>query len=221
VPAEAEVVSPQTGPVTLRQSWDGEAAAGVPMFLDPRLSITLVASERAQVMLHASWLSNGVELRYLTGALGPDTPLFVSVGGQTDGPLATNWPGFAWEARAGVGVQPAIGKRLRLLLGAGASFGPRRRMLLAPDESIGRNEADNIFPAEVRVLRPEVQGEALVGATLTVTGSFRMALVVQPFYVFRDGETKSACFMCVDGVQLTSYEATWGLALMISAAFPG
>jgi hypothetical protein len=221
VPSRAEVVSPQTGPVTLRQTWDGEAAPGLPALFDPRLSVTVVASDRAQAAVHASWLSNGIELRYLTSAVGPDTPLFLRVGGQTDGPLlipATGWPGFAWEARAGVSLQPSLGSWLRLLLGAAASFGPRRRAMLAPDESIGRNEADNIFPAELRVLRPELQGEALVGASLSLWSAVRVAVAVQPFYVFSSGTIQSACFMCADGVQVMSYQASWGLAVMVSAA---
>jgi hypothetical protein len=221
VPARAEATSPQTGPVTLRQTWDGEAGAGVPALFDPRLSLTLVASRQVQAMIHASWLSNGIELRYLTGFFGSDTPLFVTVGGQTDGPLAVKanaLPGFAWETRAGLGLQPSIGERMRLLLGASASFGPRRRGVLAPDESIGRNEADNIFPAELRVLRPEWQGEALIGASLSLGSAVRVAVAVQPFYVFASGTARSACFMCVEGVQLISYHASWGLALMISAA---
>lgn len=221
VPARAEATSPQTGPVTLRQTWDGEAAAGLPALFDPRLSMTLVASDRTQAMIHLGWLSNGVELRYLMGSLRSDTPLFVSLGGQTDGPLAVKanaLPGFAWETRAGLGLQPSIGRKLRLLLGAGASFGPRRRGVLAPDESIGRNEADNIFPAELRVLRPEVQGEALVGASLALGAAVRVAVAVQPFYVFASESAQSACFMCVEGVQLSSYHASWGLALMISTA---
>jgi hypothetical protein len=221
VPSRAEAVSGETGPVTLRQTWDGEAGPGLPALFDPRLSLTLVASDRANATVHASWLSNGIELRYLTGAVGSDTPLFVSIGGQTDGPLlinATGWPGFAWETRAGVGLQPSLGRRLRLLLGAAASFGPRRRAMLAPDESIGRNEADNIFPAEVRLLRSELQGEALVGASLPLSSAVRLAVAVQPFYVFSSGTIQSACFMCVDGVQVTSYRASWGLALLVSAA---
>jgi hypothetical protein len=222
VPSRAEVFSPHTGPVTLRQTWDGEAGPGLPALFDPRLGVTLVASDRTQAAIHAGWLSNGIELRYLATTVGSDTPLLVSVGGQTDGPLLINanrWPGFAWETRAGVGLQPSLGSRLRLLLGAAASFGPRRRAMLAPDENIGRNEADNIFPAELRLLRPELQGEALVGASLALGSAVRVAVAVQPFYVLRRGTIQSACFMCAEGVQVMSYRADWGLALMISTAF--
>jgi len=216
-PATAVVRSPATGEVELRQGWDTEMSPGVPAFLDPRLHGTRALSERLYLGGHLSWFTAGIALHHV-----PVRPLVLTLGTQTDGPLAyaaAQMPGVAWETRANLLFQPIVARRVQLLIGGGLSYGARRRSLVAT-APVGMIGIDQVFPAEVRILRRELRADLLGGLALRLGENARVLLAVEPFFLLgQPGAPQSACLDCVPDLVLVSYSSSWGMAF--TASFSG
>ena len=88
MPMRAEVTSPRSGPVTLRQTWDGEAAPGVPAIVDPRFALARGLSEHFTLAAHLSWLTMGSEARYSPNGLSDPRPNRLPPGGAERRPAA-------------------------------------------------------------------------------------------------------------------------------------
>ncbi len=217
MPTKVVVTSPSTGPVTDQERSEGGYPTGWPGLFDPRVGLSGLPYEHLAWAIHLSWLSMGLAVHYLPLGLLTEAPVAFTLGCQTDGPLGAGMaghPGFAWELRAGASMHPRLSKRAQVMLGAGASYGPRRFSLVSPTP-IARNEVDNFFGSEIGILRPELRAEGLLGVVLPLSQHSRVILSLQPFYVVHAGAAKSACTFCIEGMTLTSFEASWGFAFQV------
>jgi hypothetical protein len=216
-PTTAVVRSPSTGEVVLRQGWDTEMSSGVPAIFDPRLHASVALGDRLYLGGHLSWLTVGAAVHHV-----PVRPVVLTLGLQTDGPLAyaaAKMPGVAWETEASVLVQPTVAGRVQLLVGGGVSYGPRRRSLVAT-APVGVVGIDQVLPAEVRVLRGELRADLLGGLAVRLGAHGRVLLAAQPFFVLgQPGAPRAECLDCVPDLALVSYASSWGMAF--TASFSG
>jgi hypothetical protein len=217
MPAKVVVTSPTTGPVTIHENSEGNYPTGWPGLFDPRVGIAELPYEHLAWAVHLSWLTNGLAVHYLPLGLATGWPVALTLGCQTDGPIGAGMagtPGFAWELRGGASLSPRLSPRAQVMLGAGASYGPRRFRLVAP-AAIARNQADNFFAGDVRILRTELRAEGLLGIVFPLSQHSRVMLSLEPFYVGHAGATESGCTFCVDGLTLSSFAADWGFAFQL------
>lgn len=216
-PATAVVTSPSTGPVTLRQRWDNQLPAGLPIFFDPRLHVTNTFTDHLHVTAHLSFLTGGLALHVV-----PVRPLVLTIGAQTDGPLTylnKSYP-VAWEGQTSALIQPMFGHFLQLFVGAGLSFGDRRQSVLA--ERLDVENLDNPFVPTLMILRRELRADVLAGVAYVFPRTrARILVAAQPIFVLGNpGTPQGTCSECGPDVTLVSYSSSWRLATTVSLIVP-
>lgn len=229
-PVKIVASRPGEAPVTLTKTSDGYG--GVPVF-DPRVSLAGAVAPGWVVGGHASFVTLGLELRRM---ISEDRKrLFaITLGTQVDGPLLLAgssdhpaYPGFAWEARAGATFQPELGDHVQLVFGLGGSFGPRRHSVVLDDGVLGSTYGvDQQVPNQLRLLRPEVRVEGLLGVMVrpswAATPWLGVLVAAQPYVIAHAGDiTGAACQACASGVVVQSLDATYGVAVTASLVIGG
>jgi len=221
-PVKVVASTPSDAPVTLTQKTDGLSGA---LLFDPRASFSGAVAPGWALGGHLSWTTAGLELRALVSE-DPKRLVALTLGGQVDGPLLWSrssepraYPGFAWEARVGVTIQPELTDRVQLLLGVGASVGPRRHSVVVADDTLGSGHGDGLRPVpELRLLRPELRAEGLFGVLVrpswAATPWLGFVVAAQPYVVAHAGDLAGvSCRSCSTAVVVESFSSTLGVAV--------
>jgi hypothetical protein len=216
LPIKAMTTSPETGPVAVKQTWEGDYGnTGLPALLDPRVSAGVLLSPYVGVALSASWSQVGADLRLFPRGLEVKWPVLLSLGVQTDGVgNAAMLGGTAWNVRVAAALLPRLGERAQLMLGASSSYGAWRFRLVLP-QSLVRNETDNFFNGGLHIVRREMRAEALLGVAFPMGWRWRAFVTVEPFAIVDHGGLRGECNYCVKDLTVTSFEASWGLAFQL------
>lgn len=216
LPATAMTTSPETGPVAVKQTWEGDFGdSAVPAFFDPRLAISELLSPYVGLALAMSWSQVGIDLRIFPRGLEVKWPVLLSLGAQTDGlGNAAMLGGTAWNVRVGAGLLPRLSERAHLMLGASGSYGSWRFRLALP-QSLMRNETDNFLNGDLQIVRRELRAEGMLGIVFPVGWRWRAFATLEPFTIVDHGGLGSGCGFCVKDLTVTSFTASWGLAFQL------
>lgn len=216
VPAKAMTTSPETGPVTVKQTWEGDYGnSALPALVDPRVVVGMLLSPYLGAVLAASWSQVGLDLRVFPRGLEVTWPALLSLGVQTDGlGNAARLGGTAWDLRIGAALLPRLSERTHLMLGASAGYGNWRFRLALPQVLV-RNEVDNVMGGDLQIVRRETRAEALLGIAFPMGWRWRAFVTLEPFAIVDHGRLGGECGYCVKDLIVTSFEASWGVAFQL------
>jgi hypothetical protein len=154
--------------------------------------------------------------------LAPDgVPVAMVGGAQVGYALASERPSLdrPWEGRAGVELHPFIRGYGASLIGFYASYGRRRHALVLPEALAPLAEDDRdrlpLTRPDFEISRRELRLEVALGTLIGTWDKPIAAITVVPYLVAHAGGTAGDC-VCSGAVRLTSYEQSWGIALLVS-----
>jgi hypothetical protein len=180
----------------------------IPIFIDPRVSIQRRQSETIQYAAHLGlWALSG-ELLYMPRLLQiPSTPVALSLGLGFDSifNFVAARPGRSGSIRTGISVHPAFGD-FRMALGVGGSFGTERSFIEGARQSLF-------------TLRPEARLDSFVMFEMRL-GGVDFGWGLKPYWTVWNRDVSAWRCSC-DAVELASYEADWGAAIVVSVGVDG